>query len=334
MNTKLRLFFTVALIVAGHSLLFAAGTGEKHTGPSDGAAPLTISCGVPTAPPALPLLRMIETNAMGEDVNLEYSLWSSPEQLIAMLQGSEGDMFALPLTVAAKLYNKGMPFKISNVNTWGVTYFTTTDPEFSSWTDLKGETVYIPLRSSPPDLLTLLFMQNAGLDLKKDVNIIYSTQAEIANLMAAGEIEYATQIEPQCTMSMMKNADVRSVYSFADCWRELRQDDSDQPNAAWALRNSFAEAHPDVAAAFETEYEKALEWVVANPEEAAQLAHEKLGMPAAVFAKGIPRMGIKYLSAQDARDDCNALFELLYAADPKSVGGKIPGDGLYYAGRN
>jgi NitT/TauT family transport system substrate-binding protein len=332
MNKKVRFFFTVVLIVASSSSMFAAGAGEKED--SDAAEPLEIMCGVPMAPPALPLLRMIEINAMGKDVKLEYTLWSSPEQLIGMLQGSEGDMFALPLTVAAKLYNKGMPFKMTNVNTWGVTYFTTTDPEFDSWADLEGETVYIPLRSSPPDLLTLLFLENAGLDLKTDVNIVYSTQAEIANLMAAGEIEYATQIEPQCTMSMMKNADVRSVYSFTDCWQDLKQDGSDQPNAGWALRSSFLEAHPEVIARFEREYKKALEWVAANPGEAAQLAHEKLDMPAAVFAKGIPRMGIKYQSAQDAKDDCTALFELLYNANPKSVGGKIPDDGLYYEGQH
>ena len=324
------------IIITGSSFLSAGGAKESsgETGGPESTETLTVLCAVPTAPPALPLLRMIETNAMGDEIKLEYSIWTSPEQLLAILQSAEGDMFAMPLTVAAKLYNKGMDLKITNVNTWGVTYFTTTDPEFNSWADLKGKTIYIPLRSSPPDCLTQLFIQNAGLDLQKDVTIIYSTQAEIANLMAAGEIEYATQIEPQCSMSMMKNPAVRSVYSFTECWRELKQNDSDQPNAAWVLRSAFAEAHPNETALFEREYKKALEWVITNPGEAAQLAHEKLGISVTVFKKGIPRMGIEYQNAQDAQDACTELFRLLFEANPKSVGGKIPDDGLYYACSN
>ena len=39
-----------------------------------------------------------------------------------------------------------------NVNTWGVTYFMTTDPAFETWADLAGKTVYIP---SSPLLRTL-----------------------------------------------------------------------------------------------------------------------------------------------------------------------------------
>lgn len=335
MKKRKKLLLSAFVFIAGFTMLFASGSKEesKKTESSTSQA-LTIMCGVPTAPPALPLLRMIETNAMGDQVKLEYTLWSSPEQLVSMMQGNEGDMFALPLTVAAKLYNKGLGLTLTNVNTWGVTYFTTTDPEFKNWIDLKGKTVYLPLRSSPPDCLTQVFLQGAGLDLKKDLNIVYSTQAEIANLMAAGEIEYATQIEPQCTMSMMKNPAIRSVYSFTDCWKELKQSDGDQPNAGWGARTSFIENNPQIMANFEKEYEIALEWVVANPAEAAKLAHEKLNMPEAVFKKGIPRMGIQYKTAQDSRDDCTELFELLFSFNPKTVGGKVPDDGLYYAGQN
>jgi NitT/TauT family transport system substrate-binding protein len=330
------LLYLVVLTTTVVSLLYAGGSQEKKRAENSSVIsdPLTITCGIPTAPPALPLLRMIETQALGENVHFEYTLWTSPEQLVSMLQGKEGDMFAFPLTLAAKLYNKGIGLALTNVNTWGVTYFTTIDPDFKDWTDLKGKTIYIPLRSSPPDCLTQVFLQNAGVDLKKDIEIIYSTQAEIANLMAAGKIEYATQIEPQCTMSMMKNPEIRSVFSFTECWQELKQNDTDQPNAGWGVRTSFIEAHPELMAQFEAEYKKAVEWVVTNPAEAAQLAHEKLHMSAAVFEKGIPRMGIRYQTAQEAKDDCIALFTLLYSFDPKTIGGKIPDGGLYYDGQD
>ncbi len=132
------------------------------------AEPVTIKLGVPTAPPTLPILHMLEENLLGENVTLELDVWNTPEQLIAMVQDSEHDMFAFPLTVAAKLFNNGLPVRLMNVNTWGVTYFLTTDPDFQSWSDLAGETVYIPLQSSPPDALTQYFLNESGLTAGKE----------------------------------------------------------------------------------------------------------------------------------------------------------------------
>lgn len=85
--------------------VFAASKKSKET---------VIRVGIPKAPPALPIIRMIETNALGDDAKVEFSVWNSPEQLIAMIQGKEQDMFAFPLTVVGKLYNKGMPLMLTN----------------------------------------------------------------------------------------------------------------------------------------------------------------------------------------------------------------------------
>ena len=102
---------------------------------------VVIKLGVPKAPPTLPLLHMADAGLLGDNVKFELDIWDAPEQLIAMVQDGEHDMFAFPLTVAAKLYNKGLPVRLTNVNTWGVTYFITTDPDLTEWSQLKGKTV-------------------------------------------------------------------------------------------------------------------------------------------------------------------------------------------------
>ena len=104
---------------------------------------VVIRLGVPKAPPTLPLLHMADAGLLGDNVKIELDIWDAPEQLIAMVQDGEHDMFAFPLTVAAKLYNKGLPVRLTNVNTWGVTYFITTDPDLTEWSQLKGKTVYV-----------------------------------------------------------------------------------------------------------------------------------------------------------------------------------------------
>ena len=86
-----------------------------------------IYVGAPKAPPVLPVLRMMETNALGKEYKIDVKVWNSPEILIAMVQGKEAQFFAFPLTVVSKLYNKGLDVKLMNVNTWGVASIISTD---------------------------------------------------------------------------------------------------------------------------------------------------------------------------------------------------------------
>ena len=74
---------------------------------SQTAEPVTISVGVPTAPPALPVLHMMDAQLLGENVTIDLNVWNAPEELLAMVQGGEHDMYAFPLTVVSTLYNKG-----------------------------------------------------------------------------------------------------------------------------------------------------------------------------------------------------------------------------------
>ena len=194
----------LASLVASAMLLFALAGCSTGNGPAENpsasptsppasstqaAEPVTISVGVPTAPPALPVLHMMEAGLLGENVTIDLNVWNSPEELLAMVQGGEHDLYAFPLTVVSTLYNKGLDVRLMNVNTWGVTYFMTTDPAFETWADLAGKTVYVPLQSSPPDALTQYFLNEAGLTVGEDVEIVYASTAEVAALLASGGAE-------------------------------------------------------------------------------------------------------------------------------------------------
>ncbi len=292
---------------------------------------VTLKLGVPKAPPTLPVLHMIEEGLLGDKVNIELDVWDAPEQLIAMVQDGEHDMFAFPLTVAAKLYNKGLPVRLTNVNTWGVTYFVTTDPELSEWSQLKGKTVYVPLQSSPPDALTQFFLSNAGLKVGEDVEIVYSTTAEISQMLAAGTIEYATLIEPQVTAAKMNNSDVRVAFSFEDEWKKVKGDDSIVPNAGFGTTADFIEANPELVAEFEAAYEESLNWVLANPAEAGALAEKYLGLKSALVEKAIPNMGLIYKNAMDAKTDLDGFYQLLNDFDQSMIGAKVPDEEMYYS---
>lgn len=187
--------------------LFAVGCGNATEKKEEVTTTekVTINLGVTKGAPTLPILQMVETNAMGDNVELNLDYWNSPEQLIAMTQDNEHDVFTMPLTVAAKLYNKGVGIKLTNVNTWGVVYLTTTDASIKEWSHLKGKTIYVPQKSSPADVLTQYFLNKNGLTVGEDVEILYSTPSEITQLLKAGKAEYGVSLEPQVTNALKGN---------------------------------------------------------------------------------------------------------------------------------
>lgn len=69
-----------------------------------------------------------------------------------------------------------------------------------------------------------------------------------------------------------------------------------------------------------------------HPAEAAALAEEYLGMKAAIVEAAIPNMGLTFKSAQDAKEELDTFYNLLCNFEPSMIGGKLPDEGLFYAG--
>ena len=173
-------------------------------------------------------------------------------------------------------------------------------------------------------------MKKAGLTPKKDVTIIYSSRPEIAQMMAAGKIQYATMIEPQVTAILMQNKDARVAFSFEEEWKKVTDDNTIIPNAGFGAKSKFIKDNAALVARFEAEYEKALNWVLQNPDKAATLADSKLGMKAQVVQRAIPRMGLIYKNAYDAKADLQQFWQLLVDFDPATIGGKVPDEKILY----
>ncbi|MCF4115106.1 MULTISPECIES: ABC transporter substrate-binding protein [Dethiosulfovibrio] len=304
-------------------LMVASGYSEEK-------GTFLITVGTPKAPPALPLLYMMENNTLGDEVRIKLDFWSEAETLIAMVQDKKHHFLAFPLTVMSKLYNKGLDVRLLNVNTWGVTYFITTDREFRSWSDLRGKDVYVNLKSSPPDVFTRCFLEEAGLDPEKDVNIVYASMPEVAAMIASGRAEYATLIEPMATKVLMSNPKARVGASFEEEWRRINKNDSRIPNAGMGVMGDFAKKNPDLVEDFQKGYEEGLIWTLEHPEEAGKLAEKYLALDGELLTRAIPSMGLHFEDAMEAKADLDLFFGFLLDFDPRTIGGRVPDDGMYY----
>ena len=108
-------------------------------------------------------------------------------------------------------------------------------------------------------------------------------------------------------------------------------EEKDIPNAGFGAAGEFIKENPDIMAKFEDEYEKALNYLIENPEKAGELGEKYLGMDKEIMTEAMETIGIMYKSAVDSIDDLNDFYKVLYDFDPTTIGGNIPGEDFYYS---
>ncbi|MDR1519985.1 MAG: ABC transporter substrate-binding protein [Planctomycetota bacterium] len=290
---------------------------------------LRLRLGLSRAPSALPVLRLIESGALADMAEIETDLWTGPEQLLALVQGGEHQLFTLPLTLAARLLAKGVKLRLTNVNTWGGIALLATDPGIGGWTDLRGKTVYAPSPASPPGTLLRHFLGRAGLTPGRDVEIVTAAAAETTQLLSLGRIGLAVLLEPQITAALAGNPALRVVADFEDEWRRERGAGADLPSLGFGGLAAFIDAKPEFVRRFEEEYAAALAWTLAHPAEAGRLAARHLGLRGDLVEMAVPRLGLRYRTAADAAGEVNAYLRILGVPADPSGGGGMPDEAFY-----
>ncbi len=288
-------------------------------------APAEVRVSGPASPPSLPILRMIETDALG-DTDIAFERWETADQLNAGVTGGN-EFVAAPLTTGATLAQNGAGIQLLNVSAWAVMGLVTNDESVQSIEDLTGKQLHVAMRASAVDYTTQLVL--AAHNLTDRVEIVYIDPLNGPEQFIAGQISNLVTVEPQVTMLLANAQGARSVVDFEQEWRALTKSDEPLPTAGTFVNAEFAEQHPETVVAFRAAYAEAAAWVAEHPEEAGALAGEHLGLPAPIVTAAIPKISWEAVSADEARPAVELYFEQLFARWPESVGGALPEAGLY-----
>jgi NitT/TauT family transport system substrate-binding protein len=142
-------------------------------------------------------------------------------------------------------------------------------PKYKSIAETKGGRYAVSKFGSLTDSLTRYALRSAGLDPEKDVTILQlggSTQGLAA--MEAGQIDVAILPSPQSYMAAEKG--------FVKVMSEKEQIAPDWPTHVVYAKEEFTAKNPNTMKAFLRASGRAMEWIKANPDEAAQLASKQL----------------------------------------------------------
>ncbi|MEL4859855.1 PhnD/SsuA/transferrin family substrate-binding protein [Pseudoflavonifractor phocaeensis] len=344
MNVKWNKLLALTL---GLSLLAACGpkeaqptpTPETTASPEVTATPAPEGTAVNVAmlkgPTGLGAARLMAQSDAGETVNdYTFSVLAEPAQAVAALTSGEVDIAAVPTNMASILYHKpDVDIQLLALNTLGVLYILERGDTVNSLADLAGKTVYATGQGANPEYALNYLLRQNGLEPGEDVTIEWkATGDEVAAGMTAGEIDLAMLPVPAATSVLIQNQDVRKAVSLTEEWEKAGADGVLTMGCVVA-RAEFAQAHPEAVDTFLTEYGTSIAYMSdeANRDDAAALAETYGIVPkAAVAKKALPDANLCFITGDDMIDGIQGYYEVLFAADPASIGGSIPDGAFYY----
>ena len=284
----------------------------------------------PKSPGSIPIFRMIESKCMEHGVQIDLQLYSDMEAMMALASGGNYGVLIVPVHTAANLYNKEVGVKLINVCGWGGMYLSTTDTDCNNWEDLEGKELYVPSRGSVPDILTQYFLSQHDLAIGEDVELVYSSHTEIAQLLSAGTIKYAVDAQPYVTSNTKNVQSYKVISEFSEEWKLTQGEEYTMPANCMVANSEYLSGNEEIITAFNQKFKEAIEWTVENPAEAGVLANTYLNADAEWIAAAMPGFCLEYKSATDAKSDVEQYFNVLLELKPESIADKLPEESFYY----
>ena len=281
-------------------------------------------------PTGIGLVKVMNDN----DGTYNFTLAGAPDEVVAAIVSGGADIAAVPTNLAATLYNKTKGgVQLIALNTLGVLHILTTDESIDSLDDLKGKTIWATGQGSTPEYVLDYILTAAG--LKDEVTVEYKAEhAELATLAAAGQVDIVMLPEPHVTSVLNQNPAYRMALDVTELFEQLAAQQGD--NAVLSMgcvivRKEYAEQNPDKVAAFMDAYAASVAFVNANVDEASQMVEAQGIIPkAAVAKKAIPNCHIVFVTGEEMKTQIAPFFQILFNANPKSVGGTLPADDFYF----
>lgn len=290
--------------------------------------------GVLKGPTGIGACQLLSLNEEGKTRN-KYSvtLLSEATDMIAQIAAGQLDIAAIPTNAAASLYNKtNGAVRLAALNTAGVLYVLENGDSIKSVADLKGKTIYAVGQGSNPEYVLRFILSQNGIDPDKDAELVFMDSAELTTRAATGEIGVCMLPVPAVTTVLMKNKSMRTALDLSKEWDSLNTSGI-LTMGCIVVRSDFAKNHPIEVMAFLDEYGSSINFTKQNPSQAAQLCAKFSIVPsAAVAEKAIPDCNLIYICGDDVRPAIEGYLKVLYDFNPKSIGGKMPGDDFYSLG--
>ena len=268
---------------------------------------------------------------MMQDMQDRYSveLFTAPDQVTAKIINGEVDIAAVPINLASVLYKKTEgKINVIAINTLGVLYVLENGNTINSIADLAGKTIWSTGEGSTPEYILNYLLDANGLTDSVKVEYI-ADNAELIAKLADGSAEVALLPEPHVSIATAQNETVRVALKVNDLWAE--KNDTELVQGVYIVRADYLAEHKAQVDAFLKDAETSANKVVTEEDAAAVVVAQGIIGKEPIAKRAIPNCNITLITGAQMKANVSAMLQVLFDANPKSVGGAMPGDDFYYA---
>ena len=255
------------------------------------------------------------------------------DEVVAALSKGDADIAAVATNLAATLYNKtDGGVTVLAVNTLGVLSLLSNGQEVNAVSDLKGKTIYAPGQGANPEYILRYVLSGNGLDPDKDVTLRFVGEgSELLTVWQSDPEAVILAPQPVATSILMQNENAKTLFDMTEEWDKIAGGDSTLMMGCVIVRNEFLQANPGAVELFLQEYAASIEKAQSDVEGTAALCEQYGLIPKAALAqKAIPSCGLTFVTGAEMKTGLSGYLQVMFDANPKSVGGALPGDGFYY----
>ncbi|SFU41062.1 NitT/TauT family transport system substrate-binding protein [Clostridium sp. DSM 8431] len=262
--------------------------------------------------------------------DVDYSIESSPENIVSSVLKKEADIAIVPSNVAATQYNKDAGYVIAGTIGWGSFYLVSTDGE-KDINKLLNKEVYNIGKGLTPDLTVRSLLKDNNIDADKDVNFSYvNGVTELAPLVLSGKVKYAVMPEPAISQVMKKNNNVAIISDLNEEWKKTNDSEYGYPQSTLIIKKELVEEDKEFVNKFIEDMEESCEFAASKNEKLPDYS-EEIGVSTdkAVVLEAMDRANIRYTPIKDCYKEYEIYFNKLDELDPKTIGGKVPDEGIF-----
>ena len=268
-----------------------------------------------------------------DEGNYDLTLVAAPAEVNALVISGQVDIAAVPINAGAVLYNKTEKnVQALSLITRGMLYVLERGDTIHSVSDLEGKTICTAGQGATPDYVMNYILNTANVNAVLDFQDEHATAAALG---LEGKADVLLLPEPMVTNVLMKSEDFRVALDiteeFSAAAKKNGFENAELSMSVVIVRKEFAQAHPDQVAAFMEDLKASIEFANENTAEAAQeIAALEIIPSAAVAQKALPSCRLVYVVGDEMQSQASPLYEILFNANPASVGGQIPDEGFFF----
>lgn len=325
----------VSLLLALAMVFALAACGQKTEPAPAPVEPVDMNVYVLAGPTGIGAVNLRAKAEAGETLanNYTVTMTGANDEVVAAVSNGDADIACVATNLAATLYNKTQGgVKVLAVNTLGVLSMLTNGTELTAVADLKGKTIYSPGQGANPEYILRYVLQGNGLDPDKDVTIQFVGEgSELLSVWQSDPEAVIMAPQPVATALLMQNEGSAKAFDMTEEWNKVSGGDSTLMMGCVIVRTAFLEEHPEAVDSFLVDYAMSIEAAQTDLEGTAALCEQYGIIPKAPLAmKAIPQCGLTYVAGADMKAQLGGYLQVMFDANPKSVGGALPADDFYY----